>query len=145
LRFKRRLDCRLGAYEISVAAARRIGLYGLAAAVAAMPVLIWLTSDSPRSAPIEAAAVAALVLVERTANAYNAANSGLLFAIRARVLQLGWIFWSVILTIAKAGYGQGNAGLLFGAVWILSGVGLGVVGDLQIERTERTQQQHQPA
>lgn len=125
--------------------ARRIGLYSLGAAVAAMPVLIWLTSDNPRSAPIETALVAALVFAERAINAYSTSTPGSLFTIRARVLQLSWIFWSVVLAIASAGYGQGDAGLLFGAVWILSGAGLGVVGALQIERAERFQRRQQAA
>jgi hypothetical protein len=118
------------------ASARRIGLYAIGAAAAITPFLLWWAAPDRTFVPIQAALVAVLVLLTKVV---TSRLTGTAYLVRDRGMRFGWVAWIMFAGIANEAH-QGNTVLLFGALWLMAGASVGIVGELvELRPVRRTQ------
>jgi hypothetical protein len=120
------------AWQVEVSPkARRLALLGLGTVTAATPFLLWWAAPGPTWTPVAAALVAILTLVHKV----PAANLiGRAYTLRDLVMRFGWFGWALASAAATDVYRQGNPALLWGGMWLLTGVAATVIGALVRER-----------
>ncbi|MDB5440513.1 MAG: hypothetical protein JWM33_2940, partial [Caulobacteraceae bacterium] len=110
---------------------RRFCLIGLGLITALAPLGLWLISPNISLGPVGVTLVASLVLLHKTP---AFALSSWPATARDAVMRYGWIAWYVLAASAATDLNQAQPQLLFGGLWLLTGVGVTVVGALWTER-----------
>ncbi|WP_293907225.1 hypothetical protein [Phenylobacterium sp.] len=113
---------------------RRMILVAAGLLASTLPLILWRTAPDAAYAPLIAAAVAAMVLLERIVS-LGWDGRGL----RDKLFHWGGVPALFAAVIAEEDARQGNAFLLFGGLWLMAGVAAGLIGALRRERVEMRQ------
>lgn len=110
---------------------RRWILLAAIAVTAATPLFLWSVAPSGALAPAAAALVAVLTLLHKAV--VTELDDGFAYG-RDLAMRYGWLIWLTIAGAMADPGRQGQAGLLFGGLWLLTGVGVGLLGALRKDR-----------
>jgi hypothetical protein len=109
--------------------ARRRALLGFGAAVAATPFLLRITPMGGAWAPAAAVLLSVLVLLHKAPAVQLDGRTALIRDVVMRYGGFGWVVLALLDSVRQA-----NGTLLYGGLWMLSGVAVTVIGALWANR-----------